>query len=483
LANCGLLAWDSARRVALLPRTRRGRVPRAAAAAEGVRCAGRCVFAALPFLLFQARPACAAAALLCLSCRAAAHAMSPHTPPPQAWAFQRFCAGRWAKQPRPWCSRPLPLIYTFVQEHYWHVHTHAHAHTHVGTRGTAYALTTRLFGGHALRCAALRCARRDVGFLRYFRAEQLPNFALAAPVLALTAAGVAAYVRADVRRAMRAGLAVSDAARRGKPRELAALEEAAPLRAADQRARCVTWRPHCMHALRAVHPCAARPLTHARACSVVVLCIHVRRMQHGELVPFGFPPPPPKPPLSPASPRAPPSPASSAGGGGVSGGGARRRRGKSSGGGGGGGGGGGNSSDASPAPSPAPTPPRASPGRAGAPPAAAGALPALPAIVLTSSREPIRRAERDAAAAPEWGYLASAALPHVALWGALALPALLAMHVQVATRFLSSCPALYWYAAHLCGGRRTRLGRAVWAYFLAYAAVGTVLFVNFYPWT
>ncbi len=337
---------------------------------------------------------------------------------PQAWAFQRFCAGRWAQQPRPWCSRPLPLIYTFVQEHYW-----------------------------------------DVGLFRYFRAEQLPNFALAAPMLALTAAGVAAYVRADVRRALRAGLATADAARRGKPRELAALEEAAPLRAADQRTR----------------------------------------MQQGELVPFGFPPPPPKPPLSPlspASPRAPPSPASSAGGGGggsASGGGARRRRGKS-----GGGGGGGGSADASPSPSPAPTPPRASPRAAGTPPpppggAASAKQPALAAIVLTSSREPIRRAELrsddpssasgTACAAPEWGYLASAALPHVALWGALALPALLAMHVQVATRFLSSCPALYWYAAHLCGCARTRLGRAVWAYFLAYAAVGTVLFVNFYPWT
>lgn len=56
--------------------------------------------------------------------------------------------------------------------------------------------------------------------------------------------------------------------------------------------------------------------------------------------------------------------------------------------------------------------------------------------------------------------------------------------VQVATRFLASCPALYWYAAHLTGGRPPcRRGRLVWVWFLGYAAVGTVLHVNFYPWT
>ena len=70
----------------------------------------------------------------------------------------------------------------------------------------------------------------------------------------------------------------------------------------------------------------------------------------------------------------------------------------------------------------------------------------------------------------------------MALWGALALPAALVMHVQVATRFLSACPALYWYAAHV-GGSRPRLGRLLWAYFLLYATAGTVLHFNFYPWT
>ena len=66
---------------------------------------------------------------------------------------------------------------------------------------------------------------RDVGLFRYYRPEQAPNFALAAPVLALTAAGVAAYVRADPRRALTLGLAVQ--LRQGKPRELVALEQQA----------------------------------------------------------------------------------------------------------------------------------------------------------------------------------------------------------------------------------------------------------------
>ena len=52
----------------------------------------------------------------------------------------------------------------------------------------------------------------------------------------------------------------------------------------------------------------------------------------------------------------------------------------------------------------------------------------------------------------------------------------------MATRLLAACPALYWYAAHLTGRSRL-LGRLVWAWFVGYALVGTVLHWNFYPWT
>jgi hypothetical protein len=193
-------------------------------------------------------------------------------------------------------------------------------------------------------------------------------------------------------------------------------------------------------------------------------------MQQGELVAFGFPLPPPKPPLSPAvaaaaSPAAP-------------GGSAQRRKGK-----------GGSASPApsstppsrSATPTPTPTPTRAAGGGATAgaqpPPLPVAARPTLPAVVL--SRAPPRAPP---GAAPEWGFLSTRVLPHVALWAALAVPAVLVMHVQVATRFLSACPALYWYAAHV-GGTRPAAGRLLWAWFLLYALCGTVLFVNFFPWT
>ena len=76
-----------------------------------------------------------------------------------------------------------------------------------------------------------------------------------------------------------------------------------------------------------------------------------------------------------------------------------------------------------------------------------------------------------------------AARPHIALWALLAVAAAVLMHVQVATRLLSACPALYWYLAHLTGTGPRWAGRLVWVWSLGYAAVGTVLFVSFYPWT
>lgn len=80
----------------------------------------------------------------------------------QWMGYRTFCLGGgdpngyYAQNPRPWCAswRPLPNIYAFVQEHYWHV-----------------------------------------GFFRYWTPKQLPNFALALPALAASAHAARAYVK------------------------------------------------------------------------------------------------------------------------------------------------------------------------------------------------------------------------------------------------------------------------------------------------
>jgi hypothetical protein len=51
--------------------------------------------------------------------------------------------------------------------------------------------------------------------------------------------------------------------------------------------------------------------------------------------------------------------------------------------------------------------------------------------------------------------------------------------MQVATRFLASCPALYWSVA--AAPRRRRA--AFVCYAVVYTGVGALLFSNFYPWT
>jgi phosphatidylinositol glycan class V len=123
------------------------------------------------------------------------------------------------------------------------------------------------------------------------------------------------------------------------------------------------------------------------------------------------------------------------------------------------------------------------------PPAAAPAGAALPG---RRSPSPSSAAARRAAA-----FRGAALAPYVYHLALMTAVALLVMHVNVATRFLSASPALYWFAALYLteGGEAGEAGGAggaggarwraawVWGWALGFTALGCVLFPNFLPWT
>ncbi|XP_021890520.1 GPI mannosyltransferase 2 isoform X2 [Carica papaya] len=83
------------------------------------------------------------------------------------------------------------------------------------------------------------------------------------------------------------------------------------------------------------------------------------------------------------------------------------------------------------------------------------------------------------------GYLSPSILPFVIHLGIMVATAFFVMHVQVATRFLSSSPPLYWFASYLMvsPGMGKRRGYMIWTYCAAYILLGSLLFSNFYPFT
>ncbi|KAK7362514.1 hypothetical protein VNO77_04630 [Canavalia gladiata] len=91
--------------------------------------------------------------------------------------------------------------------------------------------------------------------------------------------------------------------------------------------------------------------------------------------------------------------------------------------------------------------------------------------------------ESEPAARP--GYLSASVLPFVLHLGFMAGTAFFVMHVQVATRFLSASPPLYWFASYIMAypAKHFRWGYIIWAYSLAYIFLGSLLFSNFYPFT
>lgn len=76
-------------------------------------------------------------------------------------------------------------------------------------------------------------------------------------------------------------------------------------------------------------------------------------------------------------------------------------------------------------------------------------------------------------------------LPWVLHWLALTLLALFVMHVQVATRFLASqCAPFYWFLASLVlESPSSSVSRLTRLWFAAYLLLGALLFPNFLPWT
>lgn len=90
---------------------------------------------------------------------------------------------------------------------------------------------------------------------------------------------------------------------------------------------------------------------------------------------------------------------------------------------------------------------------------------------LPHSREAVRASSNKAMYAPQM-------LGHYAVLAAAALLGLTVAHVQISTRLLcSTCPAIYWQWAQF------EPKRLLVVYIAVYTIIGTILHVNFLPWT
>ncbi|XVE78778.1 hypothetical protein DITRI_Ditri14bG0005300 [Diplodiscus trichospermus] len=83
------------------------------------------------------------------------------------------------------------------------------------------------------------------------------------------------------------------------------------------------------------------------------------------------------------------------------------------------------------------------------------------------------------------GYTSASTLPFILHLSFMVATAIFFMHVQVATRFLSASPSLYWFASSIMASSSVskRWGYMIWAYCCAYILLGSLLFSNFYPFT
>ncbi|XP_072989589.1 uncharacterized protein [Typha latifolia] len=77
-------------------------------------------------------------------------------------------------------------------------------------------------------------------------------------------------------------------------------------------------------------------------------------------------------------------------------------------------------------------------------------------------------------------------LPFVLHLAFMTFMAFFMMHVQVATRFLSASPPIYWFASYVfvtATNASTRWRYLFWVYSVTYILLGSLLFSNFYPFT
>eukprot|EP00892_Ulva_mutabilis_P012175 jgi/Ulvmu1/932/UM102_0015.1 len=81
------------------------------------------------------------------------------------------------------------------------------------------------------------------------------------------------------------------------------------------------------------------------------------------------------------------------------------------------------------------------------------------------------------------GFYADAGFVFVVQLAAMLLIAAVFMHIQVVTRFVTTCLALYWYMAEVLTRKQGIQGKLVLVHCTVWAWAGLVLFPNFYPWT
>ncbi|XP_021728844.1 GPI mannosyltransferase 2-like isoform X2 [Chenopodium quinoa] len=125
----------------------------------------------------------------------------------QAYGYYNICHGRNSDEMRPWCKAKIPLLYGFIQSHYW-----------------------------------------GVGFLQYFQFKQLPNFLLASPVLSLAFCSIISYLKADPENFFSLGFGTAS-----KKNNAASLEDEY-LSAANKEPIIVRRRPKSMIVERSVFP-------------------------------------------------------------------------------------------------------------------------------------------------------------------------------------------------------------------------------------